>query len=101
MRKRDKLHKRWSRSGRPYDQSRFIKYKYLVRWVSDRAYEKYLGVILGLNNDQEDQNGGEPPRSKPKNFIHCSSIPSRTQAALLPSGRWPNSFLQNQQKQMP
>ena len=27
MRERDKLYKRWSRSGRPYDQSRFIEYK--------------------------------------------------------------------------
>ena len=66
MRKRDKLYKRWSRSGRPYDQSRFIEYKHLVRLVSDRAYEKYLGDILGLNNDQEDQNGGEPPKVKTK-----------------------------------
>ena len=66
MRKRDKLFKRWSRSGRPYDQSRFIEYKHLVRRVSDRAYEKYLGDILGLNNDQEDQNGGEPPKVNTK-----------------------------------
>ena len=51
MRKRDKLFKHWSRSGRPYDQSRFLEYKHLVRRVSDRAYEKYLGNILGLNND--------------------------------------------------
>ena len=39
MRKRDKLYKRWSRSGRPYDQSRFIEYKHLVRWISDRVYK--------------------------------------------------------------
>ena len=58
IRKRDKLYKHWSRSGRPYDQSRFIEYKHLVRRVSDRAYEKYVGDILGLNYDQEDQNGG-------------------------------------------
>ena len=45
LRKRDKLYKRWSRSGRPYDQSNFIEYKHLVRQVSDRAYEKYLGDI--------------------------------------------------------
>ena len=44
----------------------FIEYKHLVRQVSDRAYEKYLGDILGLNNDQEDQNGGEPPKVKTK-----------------------------------
>ena len=54
MGKRDKLYKRWSRSGRPYDQSRIIEYKHLVRRVSDRAYEKYLGDILGPNNYQED-----------------------------------------------
>ena len=68
MRKRDKLYKRWSRSGRPYDQSRFIVYKHLVRRVSDRAYEQYLGDIMGLNNDQEDQNGGELPKVKTKKF---------------------------------
>ena len=62
MRKGDKLYKRWSRSGGPYDQSRFIEYKHLVRRVSDRAYGKYFGDILGLNNNQEDQNG-ESPRS--------------------------------------
>ena len=84
MRKRDKLYTRWSRSGRPYAQSRFIEYKHLVRRVSDRAYEKYLGDILGLKNDQEDENGGDPPKVKTKNFILCSSIPSRTPVALLP-----------------
>ena len=93
MRKRDKLYKRWSRPGIPYDPSRFIEYKHIVRRVSDRAYEKYSGDILGLNNDQEDQNGGEPQRSKPKNFIHCSSIPSRTPAALLPCGRMVKLYL--------
>ena len=81
MRKRDKL---WSRSGRPYAQSRFIEYKHLVRRVSDRAYEKYLGDILGLKNDREDENEGDPPKVKTKNFILCSSIPSRTPVALLP-----------------
>ena len=45
MRKRDKLYKRWSRSGRPYDQSKFLNYKQLVRRVSEKAYEKYLGDI--------------------------------------------------------
>ena len=37
MRKRDKPYKRWSRSSRPYDQSRFIEYKHLPQRVSDRA----------------------------------------------------------------
>ena len=37
MRKRDKLYKRWSRSGRPYDQSKFLNYKHLVRQVSEKS----------------------------------------------------------------
>ena len=45
MRKRDKLYKHWSRSGRPYDQSKYLNYKQLVRRVSEKAYEKYLGDI--------------------------------------------------------
>ena len=64
MRKRDKLYKRWSRSARPYDQSRFIEFKHLVWRVSDRAYEKYLGDILCLDNGQEDHIGGQPPKVK-------------------------------------
>ena len=43
-----------------------IEYKHLVRQVSDRASEKYQGDILGLNNDKEDQDGGEPPKVKTK-----------------------------------
>ena len=61
MRKRDKLYKRWSRSGRPYDQSKFLNYKQLVRRVSEKAYEKYLGDILGINNEIPDQDVVEPP----------------------------------------
>ena len=66
MRKRDKLYKRWSRSDRPYDQSKFLNYKHLVRWVSEKAYEKYLGDILGINNEIPDQDVGEPPKVKTK-----------------------------------
>ena len=36
MRKRDKLYKRWSRSGPPDDQ-RFLPLKHLVRRITDRA----------------------------------------------------------------
>ena len=66
MRKRDKLYKRWSRSGRPYYQSKFIDYKHLVRRISDKAYEKYLGDILGINNKIPDQDVGELPKVKTK-----------------------------------
>ena len=66
MRKRDKLYKRWSRSGRPYYQSKFIDYKHLVRRISDKAYEKYLGDILGINNEIPDQDVGELPKVKTK-----------------------------------
>ena len=49
MRKRDKFYKRMKRSGRPSDSKKFHEYKHLVRRVTDRAYERYLGDILGLN----------------------------------------------------
>ena len=84
MRKRDKLYKRWSRSGRPYDQSRFIEYKHLVRRVSDKAYEKYLGDILGLNNDQEDQNGGEPPKVKTKKLYSLLKHSKQDSSGIAP-----------------
>ena len=61
-----KLYKRWSRSGRPYDQSKFLDYKPLVRQVSDKAYEHYLGDILGINNEISDHDVGEPPKVKTK-----------------------------------
>ena len=66
IRKRDKLYKRWSRSGRPYDHNNFLGQNHLVRRVSERAYEKYLGDILGLNNERDDQNMVEPPKVKTK-----------------------------------
>ena len=66
IRKRDKLYKRWSRSGRPYDHNKFLEQKHLVRRVSKRAYEKYLGDILGFNNERDGQNMREPPKVKTK-----------------------------------
>ena len=66
MRKNDKLYKRWSRFGRPYDQSKFLYYKQLVRRVSEKAYEKCLGDILRINNEIPDQDVGEPPKVKTK-----------------------------------
>ena len=64
IRKRDKLYNRWSRSGRPDDQKKFLDQKHLVRRVSDRAYQKYLQDILGINDDTD-----VLPRTKPKNCI--------------------------------
>ena len=64
MRKQDKFYKRWSRSGRPYDQSKFLDYKHLFRRVSDKTYEKYIGDILGVNNEISILCVGEPPKVK-------------------------------------
>ena len=64
MRKRDKLYKHWSRSGRPDDQKKFLDLKHLVRRITDRAYEKYLRDILGLNNEEDDLDA--PPKVKTK-----------------------------------
>ena len=43
MRKMDKLYKWMKRSGRPNDTKKFLEYKHLLRRVTDRAYERYLG----------------------------------------------------------
>ena len=84
MRNREKLYKRWSRSGRPYDKSRFIEYKHLVWRVSDRAYEKYLGDILGLHNDKEDQDGGEPPKVKTKKLYSLLKHSKQDSSGIAP-----------------
>ena len=55
MRKRDKLYKRMKRSGRPNDTKKFQEYKHLVRRVTDRAYERYLGDIQGINTTTEQE----------------------------------------------
>ena len=94
MRKRDKLYKRWSRSDRPYDQSRFIEYKHLVRQVSDRAYKKYLGDILGLNNDQEDQNEGQ----NQKTLFTDQAFQAGLQWHCSLEGGWPNSSHRNSKR---
>ena len=54
MRKRDKLYRRWSRSGRPDDQKKFLAQKHLVRRIIDRANENYMKDILGLNDEEHD-----------------------------------------------
>ena len=54
MRKRDKLYKRMKRSGRPNDTN-ILQYKHLVRRVTDRAYERYLGDILKINTTTEQE----------------------------------------------
>ena len=78
MRKRDKLYRRWSRSGRPDDQKKFLDQKHLVRRIIDRAYEKYLKDILGLNDEEHDLES--PPKVKTKKLYsllkHSKQDPS-------------------------
>lgn len=64
MRRRDKLYRRWSRSGRSDDQKKFLDQKHLVRRVSDRAYQKYLSDILGVSDGEDDLDA--PPKVKTK-----------------------------------
>ena len=52
--RRDRYYKIWVRSRRPTDQKKFIEYKHLVRQVSDMAYVKYIGDILGLQQEADD-----------------------------------------------
>ena len=60
MRKRNKLYKRMKRSGRLNDTKKFLEYKHLVRMVTDRAYERYLGDILGINTTTEQEENSSP-----------------------------------------
>ena len=65
MRKGDKLYKRMKRSCRPNDPKKFLEYKHLVRRVTDMAYERYLGDILGINTTTE-QEENSPPKLNTK-----------------------------------
>ena len=65
MRKRDTLYKRMKRSGRPHDTKKFLEYKHLVRRVTDRAYGRYLGDILGIHTTTE-QEENSPPKVNTK-----------------------------------
>ena len=80
MRKRDKLYKRMKRSGRLNDTKKFLEYKHFVRRVTDRAYERYLGDILGINTTTE-QKENSSLRWILKRCIHYSSIQNKTQVA--------------------
>ena len=53
--KKDKWYKRMKRSGRQNDTKKFLEFKHLVRRVTDRAYERYLGDILGINTTTEQE----------------------------------------------
>ena len=79
MRKRDKLYKRMIRSGRPNDTKKFQEYKHLIRRVTDRDYERYLGDILGINTTTEQEENRRPLRWILKRCIHYSNTQNKTQ----------------------
>ena len=57
MRKRDKLYKRMERSG---DQMTQRNSKSISTLFADRAYERYLGGILGINTTTEQEGEKKP-----------------------------------------
>ena len=61
----------------------FIEYKHIVRRVSDRAYEKYLGDIL----DQADQSEGEVKTKKLYSLLKHSKQSSSGIAPLRKDGQ--------------
>ena len=48
------------RSGRPNDSKKFLEHKHLVRRVTDRAYGRYLGDILGINKPSQQEENSPP-----------------------------------------
>ena len=88
MHRRDKYYKRWTRSGRPTDQKKFLDYKHLVCHVSERAYEKYIGDILGLNQETDDLD--TPPKVNTKklySLLKYSKQDSRGISSLKANGK--------------
>ena len=86
MRKRDELYKWMKRSGRPNDTKKFLEYKHLVRSVTDRTYERYLGDILGINTTTE-QEENSPPKVNTKKMYsllkHTKQAPLKSDARTL------------------
>ena len=79
LHKRDKFYKRMKRSSRPSDSKKFHEYKHLVRRVTDRAYEWYLGDILGLNaTDSPEENLS--PKENTKNLYSLLKHSKQTPA---------------------
>ena len=62
MREKNKYYKRWNRSGRPNNHKKFSDLKHLVRRLTDRAYEKYLGDNLGVSVDTNDLDTDSSPK---------------------------------------
>ena len=89
MRKRDKLFKWMKRSGRPNDTKKFQEYKHLVRSVADRAYERYLGYILGINTttEQEENSPTKVNTKKMYSLLKHSKQDSSGVAPLKSDGR--------------
>ena len=88
VRRRDKYYKPWTRSGRPTDQKKFLDYKHLLRHKSERAYEKYIGDILGLNQETDDLD--TPPKVSNKklySLLKHSKQDSRGISSLKANGK--------------
>ena len=56
FRKRDRLYRKYRKSGNPKLHSRFLKLKHAICRKSKQAYEHYLLDILGLNDPSDPSN---------------------------------------------
>ena len=45
IKKKDRHYKRWSRSGRPVDQTKFLQLKHLIRRLLDRAHLLFFALF--------------------------------------------------------
>ena len=78
------FYKRCARPGRPYDLSKFSEHKHLVWLVSDKACEKFLGEILGLNTDNLDHDVGTPPKVKTKTLYFLLKHSKQDSTGIVP-----------------
>ena len=77
------------RSGRQNDKKKFQEYKHLVCSFTVRAYERYLGDILGMNTTTEQEENSPPKMNTKKMYslLKHSKQESSGVAPLKPDGR--------------
>ena len=76
FRKRDHLHQKLKKSGKPKDRDAFLKHKHLVQHKLKTAHSEYLENLLGLSqttNDKPDSSSNPNKCSPQKLFSYIKN----------------------------